>query len=530
MSSEPSSIALPLVLILLFLIFRGLVAAAVPLLIGGLAVLGALSAIRLIETATMVSTFAINTISLLGLGMAIDYSLIIITRYREELRAGGAPRDAATATLTTAGRTVVVSGVTVGLSLACLLVFPEPFLKSMAYGGMAAVLVAMICAVTVLPALLVLLGGRINALRLGRRPAAEPRRDGPWARLAWSVMRRPVAAIVVVVVVLGVLASSLAHLRLGGFDVRVLPDNAESRVASERLSAAFPQLADAPIQVLVTGATAAQVVEVEEELRELSSTRGVAPVTGTDAGTLLLVSYEGSSGSADARGLVADIRGLDTAEGVSLHVTGPPAAAKDQIDSLGARLPLMLALMAAATLVLLFLAFGSVLVPVKAVVVNAMSVAATLGVLVWAFQDGHLAGVLGFTSTGDLEPTTLVLVVALLFGLATDYEVFLLSRVREEWDRENDSGGAVARGLQRTGGLITAAALLLGVVTAGFAAGDIVISKVVGVGMVVGLVIDALLVRVILVPAVMRLLGRSSWWLPRPLRSVHHRFGVREGG
>ncbi|MEV6268356.1 MMPL family transporter [Kribbella sp. NPDC051936] len=233
-------------------------------------------------------------------------------------------------------------------------------------------------------------------------------------------------------------------------------------------------------------------------------------------------------GHLQTRQLVDGIRALDGRNGVDVKVTGPPAALRDQLAGLAAGLPAMLGVMVLVTLVLLFLAFGSVVLPLKAVVVNALSVAATLGVLVWGFQDAHLAGFLGFTPTGDLEPTTLVLVVALLFGLATDYEVFLLSRVREEWDRGHDSATAVVRGLQRSGGLITAAALLLGVVTAGFATGDIVISKIVGVGMVVGLAIDAVLVRVVLVPATLRLFAGASWWLPRFLRPLHQRFAIRE--
>ncbi|MET9311110.1 efflux RND transporter permease subunit [Kribbella sp. NPDC003505] len=520
--------AFPLVLVLLFLIFRGLVAAVLPLLVGALAILGALTAVRLLETVTSVSSFAINTISLLGLGMAIDYSLIIITRYRDELGHHDVPANAVLATLRTAGRTVVVSGSTVALSLASLLVFPMPFLKSMAYGGMAAVGVAMLCSVTVLPAALTLIGRRIDALGPRRRPRRSPEdlaERGRWARFARAVMRRPAVAVLAVVVVLLALSSSVTHLRFGGFDERVLPGDAYSRIGTDRLRAAFPSLNAAPIEVLLTGQ---DTDRVQREVQAIDGVTGVAPATAGDGEVLLAVSYRDAAGSPQTRQLVDDIRALDGRNGVDVKVTGPPAALRDQLAGLATGLPAMLGVMVLVTLVLLFLAFGSVVLPLKAVVVNALSVAATLGVLVWGFQDAHLAGFLGFTPTGDLEPTTLVLVVALLFGLATDYEVFLLSRVREEWDRGHDSATAVVRGLQRSGGLITAAALLLGVVTAGFATGAIVISKIVGVGMVVGLAIDAVLVRVILVPATLRLFAGASWWLPRFLRPLHQRFAIRD--
>jgi len=517
----------PVLLILLVLIFRGLIAAVVPLLIGGLAILGGLTAIRVLESVTTVSTFAVNSITLFGLGMAVDYSLIFVSRYREQLGAGAGPAEAVAVTLATAGRTVLVSGLTVSLSLASLLVFPAAFLKSMAYGGIAAVAVAMVCAVTVLPAFLMVLGHRIDSLRLGRRGHVHEAGSGGWARFARLVMRRPIAATVGVVVVLLVLASPLGHLHLGGFDERVLPPDASSRVATDELTTQFPAVTGAPMQVLVTSAAAQAPAQVADRISDLDGVTDVRPTAQRGENTLLLVGYRGTSGSGDSRDLVDRIRALST-PGAEVMVTGPSAEVTDQIASLRDRLPVMFAVMAAVILVLLFLAFGSVVLPVKAVVLNLFSVAATMGVLVWAFQDAHLSFLLGFTPTHDIEPNTLVLVVALIFGLSTDYEVFLLARVREEWDRRGDNEAAVAHGLQRTGGLITAAALLLGVVTVGFATGDIVISQIVGTGMLVGLAIDAILVRIILVPATMRLFGRVNWWLPGPLAAVHRHFGLRE--
>jgi len=328
--------------------------------------------------------------------------------------------------------------------------------------------------------------------------------------------------------VLAVLSIPVLHLRFGGFDERILPADSGPRIAAEALARDFPGLASEPIEVLAEGADADQLAHLAGSLRGLPGVSS-ATVSAVRAGHALLeVSYHGEPAAASTRALVGEIRGLPAPAGVSVMVTGPPAEAADQLHSLAAGLPWMLLTMALVTLVLLFLAFGSVVLPVKAVVVNVLSVGAAFGVLVWGFQYGHLSGILHFTSTSYLEPTTLVLVLALLFGLATDYEVFLLSRVREEWVRRGDNAAAVAAGLQRTGGLITAAALLLGVVTAGFASGQLVIAKLIGVGMVAGLALDAVLVRTILVPSTMKLLGRLNWWLPAPLAAVYRRLGLQE--
>jgi trehalose monomycolate/heme transporter len=524
--------AFPVVLLLLAIIFGSLVAALMPLLVGIVAILGALTATRAIESVTTVSTFAINTITLLGLGMAVDYALIVISRYREQLRLGDSPQDAARHTILTAGRTVVISGLTVTLSLASMLVFPEVFLHSMAFGGMSAVFIAMVTSLTVLPAALAMLGHRINALPVRRRAIAVLRtrgeQDGAWARIARAVMRRPASYATAVVVVLAVLALPVLHLRFGGFDERVLPADSGPRVAAESLARDFPGLAGYPVEVLAEGASAPQAAHLEGVIRALPGVSSVTVAAVRQGHALLQVSYRGEPGAASTQALVGEIRALPAPPGMSILVAGPPAELADQLHSLAAGLPWMLLVMALVTLVLLFLAFGSVVLPVKAVLVNALSVGAAFGILVWGFQYGHLSGILRFTATSYLEPTTLVLILALLFGLATDYEVFLLSRVREEWARGGDNTAAVAKGLQRTGGLITAAALLLGVVTAGFASGQLVIAKLIGVGMVAGLALDAVLVRMILVPATMRLLGRWNWWLPAPLAAVYRRLGLQE--
>lgn len=506
-------ISMPILLILLILIFRGLVAALTPLLVGILAVLGAFITVRLLAQVTDVSVFAINIITMLGLGMAIDYSLFIVSRFREELARGKSPAEAIGATIATAGRTVMVSGLTVALALASLLVFPMAFLKSMAWGGVSAVLVAMVAALTVLPALLVVLGPKINALSVKR---AATTGGGVWARIAKTVMRRPVIYAVGVTALLLAMAMPFVRIQFGGFDERVLPEDTASRVVSERLNDGFPGGGSYPIKVLTQGNAATLASEIDN----LEYAEGTQVVKDK----LILVSYSGEPTSEEARELVKDIRGLP-----GEHVVGGRSAADvDQLDAFQKRLPWMLALIAVSTFVLLFLAFGSVVLPLKAIVMNMISIGASFGVVVWVFQQGHFADWLGFTVTGFLEPGNLVLMLAILFGLATDYEVFLLSRVREEWDATGDNNMAVAHGLQRTGGIITAAALLLIVVLGGFATGGTATIKLLGVGTVVAVAVDAALVRTLLVPATMRLLGKWSWWAPGPFAKVYRRYGIRE--
>ncbi|HZM77761.1 MAG TPA: MMPL family transporter, partial [Candidatus Limnocylindrales bacterium] len=418
-------------------------------------------------------------------------------------------------------------------------------LKSMAWGGMSAVLVAMLAALTALPALLAVLGPRVNNLRVAlprsrKLPANSPLdatspekvpgelRDhggGGWARLARSVMRRPVIYAVAVTAVMVALALPFLRIQLGGFDERVLPEGTESRVVSERMVNEFQGGGDYPITVLVDG----PVGDLPQRIESLEYSTGAQVTAQRNGASLIRVTYDGEPTSADARDLVREIRDLDHSG--AMFVGGRSAADVDQLFSFQERLPWMLLLIAASTFLLLFLAFGSVVLPLKAIVMNIISIGASFGVVVWVFQDGHLADLLGVTVTGFLEPSNLVLMLAILFGLATDYEVFLLSRVREEWNRDtkNNSANAVALGLQRTGGIIiTAAALLLIIVVAGFATGGTATIKMLGVGTVVAIAVDAALVRTLLVPATMRLLGRWNWWAPRPLARLYARFGIKE--
>lgn len=527
-------LAMPVVLVLLVLIFGGVVAAGMPLLVGGLAVLGALTATRLISGFTDVSTFAVNTIILLGLGMAIDYSLLVVSRFRDELATGAETPQAIERTLNSAGRTVLVSGLTIALALASLLVFPQTFLRSMGIGGMAAVFVAMLGALTILPAMLAILGPRVNALRipmprpLRGRGAIGAQRGAFWSRLSHSVMRRPLPYLVGVVGLLALLAQPLLHAEFGGADERVMPAGSEPRVVAERLAADFPGRSSAPIETLVQGASDAELQRLTDQLQAIPDVTGAELTDARGDTALISVSYEGSRTGDQAYGAVDAIRELSPPPGVDLLVGGRPALDVDRLDSLGDRLPWVALLMAASTLVLLFFAFGSVVLPIKAVLMSLTSLGASFGVVVWIFQDGHLSDLLGFTPTGFIEPTIPILLLVIVFGLSTDYEVFLLSRVREAWDQTSDNTSSVAAGMQHTGGIITAAALLLITVVAGFTTGQITFAKMIGVGMITAIVIDATLVRMLLVPATMRLLGRWNWWAPAPLANLYRRFGIRE--
>jgi uncharacterized membrane protein YdfJ with MMPL/SSD domain len=531
-------LSLPLLLVLLVVVFGALAAAGMPLVVGGLAILGAFTALRLLTLVTDVSVFAINLVTMLGLGLAIDYALFVVGRFREELAARPAgPRgveDALVRTVATAGRTVAFSGLTVAISLAGLLLFPQMFLRSMGFGGVAAVLVAMVAALTVLPALLAVLGPRINAgsipwlrRRQGRSAAGA---GGWWSRVAHSVMRRPVAYVVVIVVALLTLGLPFRNVVFGGIDARALPADTESRQVSETLDRDFIRNATTAISVVVSGADAAGLRDYTQRLRAVPGVTA-ARVTRTAAATsLIAVGYDADPISPRARQLVTDVRAVDPPAGSRVLVGGDSAELVDLLQSLRRTLPWTAAFVGLVTFVLLFLAFGSLLLPLKAIAMNLLSLTASFGALVWIFQQGHLSGPLGFTPTGTIEATQPILMLAIAFGLSMDYEVFLLSRVREQWDRTGDNTTAVAAGLQRTGAIITSAALLLVVVIGAFSTSGITFIKMISVGMIIAILLDATVVRVLLVPATMRLLGRYNWWAPPPLARFWQRHGHREHG
>ena len=539
--AKAEMIAMPILLIALLIVLGNVVAALIPLVIGGLAILGAFTVLRVVSAYTELSAFSINIITILGLGLAVDYGLFMVSRFREELDRGATTADAVSRTMATAGRTVAVSGVIVGLSLSSLLIFPQVLLRSMGLGGAAAVLVAMVVSLTVLPAMLAALGPKIDA---GRLPWARRRRvptitgavskaagsndHGWWARVAHSVMRRPVLYVIGTVAVLLVLAAPLAGVQFGGIDERALPEGTESRVVSERLADEFSDAAVQPIRVLVSEASLADAEDFAADIAAIPGVRGAAISDNEGNSSMITVTYDGEPSSLQARGIVEDIRASEAPAGAEVMVGGSSASVVDQLTSLTERLPWMVLLVAGITFVLLAVAFGSLVVPIKAIVMNLISIAAAFGVVTWIFQDGHLSGVLGFTPTGYVEASQPILMVAILFGLSMDYEVFLLSRIRERWDALGDNTAAVASGVQRTGGIITAAAVMLCVVTGAFSTSGITFIKMVGVGMFVALIVDATLVRLLLVPATMRLLGRHNWWAPSFLSRLYGRYGVRE--
>lgn len=534
-------LSLPIVLVLMVFIFGSLAAASLPLAIGGLAILGAFTMLRLLTLFTDVSVFSVNIVTLLGLGLAIDYALFMVSRFRQELaRRDGDVEVALRRTTATAGRTVAFSGLTVAISLASLLIFPQVFLRSMGFGGMAAVLVAMVGALTVLPALLAVLGPRVNALSVrravrrllrGREEPAVSGRSGPWVGIATSVMRRPVVYAAVIVIGLLVLGAPFLHIRFGGIDERALPAHTESRVVAEALNRDFGHGATAPASVAVIfngPVNQSALASYRDQIQRVSGVRS-AEVSGVRGDTARLdLRYAGDPLSDASRATTHRLRGVPPPDGAQALVAGESASHVDLLASLGSRLPWMGLIVGAVTLILLFLAFGSVLLPIKALVMNVLSLSATFGALVWIFQYGHLAKWLGFTPTGTIEATQPILVLAIAFGLSMDYEVFLISRMKEEWDATADNTTAVASGLQRTGGIITSAAMLLVIVIGAFSTSGITFIKLIGVGMIVAIVVDATVVRALLVPATMRLLGDANWWAPGGLRRVHARFGLRE--
>jgi RND superfamily putative drug exporter len=537
------AISLPILGVLLVIIFGSIASAGLPLAIGGVAILGAFTALRGFATFTDVSIFAVNVVTIIGLGLAIDYGLFMVSRFREEMRKTTSVEDALARTMATAGRTVAVSGVTVAISLAGLLIFPQVFLRSMGFGGTSAVLIAMLAALTLLPALLAMLGPKVDAWsvrpwlrRLFRRsPAAAGGESGAWARIAHAVMRRPVLITVVVAGVLIALALPFLRVEFGGVDERVLPQGTESREVAETLQADFPPSTSGPIQSIVTLAdpieSPAGQAALQGYVDDVAALPGVDGATVTQAAgdtARVSIAYGGDPIGEEARALVGDVRAVPVPDGGEALVGGQAAALEDLLSSLGSLLPWMGVFVVATSFVLLFLAFGSVVLPIKAVVMNVLSLGASFGALVWIFQDGHLSGFLGFTPTGFVEATQPILILAIIFGLSMDYEVFLMSRIREQYDLTGDNTTAVATGLQRTGGIITSAALLLLVVVGAFSLSGITFIKMIGVAMLIAIVVDATVVRILLVPATMRLLGRANWWAPGPLRKLYARYGIRE--
>ncbi|MFE5794217.1 MMPL family transporter [Streptomyces sp. NPDC056503] len=532
-------IALPLTLVLLVMVFGSAVAALLPLGIGIVAILGTNAVLRGITEFTDVSVFAQNLTTALGLGLAIDYALFVVRRYREELAAGADPSAAVRTTLRTAGRTVLFSALTVAVSLAAMLVFPQYFLRSFAYAGIAVVLLAAAAALTLLPAALVLLGHRVDALdlrrllRRRRAPAEDAGAGTGWSRAAGLVMRRAPVFAVLTTAGLVLLGLPFLGVKFGTADDRQLPTTATSRIVQEELRAGFPGDPGGGLTVLAEGpATPAEYGAYRERIAGLEGVVRVdGPVvsgTGADAHAYYSVVPEGPAVGAGAQRAVGELRAAEAPFDTS--VTGQAAVLVDSKDAIGERLPWAAGIIVLVTLLLVFLLTGSVVVPVQAVVLNALSLTAMFGAVVWVFQDGHLSDLLGFTATGDIETTLPVLMFCVAFGLSMDYGVFLLSRIKEEYDTTGDHEGAVRFGLARTGGLITAAAVILAVVMVAIGTSRVTNTKMLGLGVALAVVMDAMVVRSLLVPSVMKLTGRLTWWAPKPLRRLHDRFGISESG
>ncbi|MCC3762198.1 MMPL family transporter [Glycomyces sp. TRM65418] len=521
-------ISMPILLLIMIVVFGALVAASLPLLIGGMSILGGFAITRVITEFTDVSIFAANVITIIGLGMSIDYSLFVLRRFREELAAGRDKRRAVLHTVATAGRTVMVSGLIIVLSMVGLLLVDVPFLHGIAYGVMSAVGVAMLSALVALPAILYLLGHRVDKGRLPWRRNKAPKTDtGFWHTLAAGVMRRPVLVLLPVLAFMALLASPILDVQFGGVDERDMPADAESRVVTETLAEDFPGGGEETFQVMVTGEPEAWD-RVAAELAALDAVDDVRPAAEPTADAILYdVAYDFDPFSAEARELIEDARAIE-ADGADLFITGGAADRVDMLDAIAEGLPYMLGYIVIVTMIVLFLAFGSIVLPIKAVLMNAVSLGAALGAVVWIFGEGHLSGLLDFTPSGYIDPSNLLLMIALLFALATDYEVFLLSRVREEWDLGADNRTAVLRGMQSTGSIITAAAAILIVVVGAFAFSGITFMKMIGLGMAIAIFLDATVVRMLLVPATMRLLGRANWWVPGPLAKLYSKYGIKE--
>ncbi|MFM8857516.1 MAG: MMPL family transporter [Actinomycetota bacterium] len=544
-------IAVPLTLILLLFVFRSLIAALLPLFVGVIAIFGTLLSLFIIGSTADVSIYAINLTTALGLGLAIDYSLFIVSRFREELSAGRTVEQSVVRTVQTAGKTILISALTVAVSLSALLVFPLYFLRSFAYAGVAVVLLALVTSIVSLPALLAVLGHRVDSIRIGRRRTARAEHEGAWHRFATLVMRRPIPIAATVVVFLLFLGTPFLRVSFGTPDDRVLPTSAGSRQASEILRTEFSGNAAESFGVVADGVGADRLDDIAAVATTLSALEGVDRVDSA-AGTFIEGEFISSSdndaaflatdgrtiswmsvvpdfpvASPEGERLVKDIRNLDLPFEVA--VEGQAAGLVDSKAAIGDALPWAIAIIIIATFVLLFLMAGSLLVPVKALVLNTLSLTATFGAMVWIFQDGNLSGLLGFTATGTLDISMPILMFCIAFGLSMDYEVFLLSRIKEEYDRVGDNDSAVALGLERTGRIITAAAILLSITFFAFGTSNVSFIKMFGIGLGIAVLMDATVVRAFLVPAFMRLAGNANWWAPTPLRRFHDRFGLKEG-
>lgn len=558
--------------VLLVWVFRSLVAAALPLFVGGATVLASVALLKGATHFTEIGIYAPNVVSMLGLGLAVDYSLFIVSRFREELAAGRVVPDALRVTMLTAGRSVVYSGLTVGGSLFCLFLLPQRFFHNMGLAGGISVGAALLAAVVLLPALLALLGERVNRWVppfLARRIPADAE-GARWYAFSHFVMRNARVILLGTLVMLAIMGLPVKDMRVGPADSRSLPVSAESRQVQETLSAHFPVSELSPLLVVVrthgeltsadsvhalhtlTTAIAADpavtrvsgLMTLDPSLTladyemlyqypdQFPAARAALDELSRDRTTLLQVYYTADPTSLASRDLVTRLRELPQPAALEeVLVGGFPAFHRDYLEALANGVPKVVAAIIGVIFVLLFFMLGSLVVPLKVVLTSLLSLSATFGALVWIIQEGHLSTLLGFTPQGSLDGTILVLVFASAFGLSIDYEVFLLSRVKEMCDAtKGDSFVSVSTGIQRSGPIITNAALLIGIVLGAFAMGEVVFIKAIGLGLLLSVLIDATLVRMLLVPATLRIMGRMNWWAPRPLMMIYQRFNLGEMG
>jgi uncharacterized membrane protein YdfJ with MMPL/SSD domain len=528
-------IAFPLLFLLSLWVFRSLVAALLPPLIGALSIVATFLFMRLVNgEITSLSIYSLNLVTGIGLGLAIDYSLFMVSRYREELALGGDGASAIARTLRTAGRTVLFSSLTVAAALASLLVFPMRFLYSMGIGGVMVALMAMVVSLTVLPAILVALGPRVNAgsprfLRRAAETSARPATSGGWYRLAHFVMRRPGPVALVTAGALLIAGLPFLRIEFVPVDFKMLPEGSEARQVSAAIDRNFAAFAAQPIQVVASAPPArdAEVARYAAALRRVPGSGSVSAPRRLSRDTVLVdVLPPGDALSERNRAVMRDVRRVPAP--VLVVVGGEAARFVDQQNTLADYLPIALGLLTFTTITLLFLLTGSVVLPFKALVMNVLTLSATFGILVLVFQDGRLERLLDFRSAGGVEATQPVLLFAIAFGLATDYGVFLLSRIKEARDRGLEDREAVAFGVERTGRIVTAAALLFCVAIGAFATSGILFIKLLGVGTALAVAIDATIIRALLVPALMAMLGKWNWWAPAPLRRLHERIGLHE--
>ena len=512
------AISIPLTFIFLVFVFGSLVASAMPLLVGVSAILGSLLIMYLLTLFTGVSVFALNLITGLGLGLGIDYSLLIVYRFREELHAGKSVEDAVRKTVSTAGKTVFYSGLTIVITLASLMLFPLMFLKSFGYAGVTVVIMAVLGSLVALPALLAILGTRINKAVV-RKGATAPKEDGRWAQTARFVMHRPVAVVTLSLILLTVLAAPIKDIVFTQVDSRVLPASNPAAAASQIISERFPGQEGNPIEIVVPNG--AQITnQIDQFTSEVAKVDGIVRIGqlqsyGNDVRVTAI--HEMSPRTPDAERLINEIRDLPSPEGTLIG--GVAADYADTQNGIARTMPWALLWIVIGVLLLLFVFTGSIILPIKAVILNILSLAATLGAITWIFVHGNLQWLVGeFTVTNAVDTGSIILVAVVAFGLSMDYELFLLSRIKEEHDTGKSNVESVAIGLQRSARIITAAAGLLAIVFASFMLSGVTSIKMLGFGVAFAIILDATLVRALLVPALMRLFGERNWWAPKSMK------------